>query len=85
MDSPAIAALRKDAYKQIDQLTEDTLLLLVEFLKTINDQESEPQHKAVARKPGIAKGKFVCPDDIDEDNEMIASWFEGKNHDAFNS
>ncbi len=78
MDSPAIAALRKDAYKQIDQLTEDTLLLLVKFLKSINDQESESQHKAVARKPGIAEGKFVCPDDIDEDNEMIASWFEGK-------
>ena len=78
MDSPAIAALRKDAYKQIDQLTEDTLLLLVKLLKSINDQESESQHKTVARNPGIAKGKFVCPDDIDEDNEMIASWFEGK-------
>ena len=30
-----------------------------------------------SRKPGIAKGKFICPDDIDEDNEMIAQWFEG--------
>ena len=78
MDSPAIAALRKDAYEQIDQLTEDTLLLLVKFLKSINEQESVSQHKAVARKPGIAKGKFVCPDDIDEDNELIASWFEGR-------
>ncbi len=30
------------------------------------------------RAPGIAKGKFVCPDDIDADNELIAGWFEGK-------
>ena len=30
------------------------------------------------RVPGIAKGKFVCPDDIDEGNELIADWFEGQ-------
>ncbi|MBQ9564843.1 MAG: hypothetical protein IJU98_04570 [Synergistaceae bacterium] len=30
-----------------------------------------------ARKPGIAKGKFICPDNIDEDNERISQWFEG--------
>ena len=33
--------------------------------------------KAISRKPGIAKGKFICPDNIDEDNEMIAQWFGG--------
>ena len=32
----------------------------------------------VAKRIGIAKGKFVCPDSIDEDNELIADWFEGK-------
>ena len=38
-----------------------------------------PLYKAekntMSRRPGIAKGKFICPDDIDEDNEMIAQWF----------
>ena len=33
--------------------------------------------KTVSRRPGIAKGKFICPDNIDEDNETIAQWFGG--------
>ncbi|MBQ9528440.1 MAG: hypothetical protein IJR68_12620 [Fretibacterium sp.] len=31
----------------------------------------------LARRPGIARGKFICPDNIDEDNERISQWFEG--------
>jgi hypothetical protein len=27
---------------------------------------------------GVAKGKYVIPDNIDEDNERIADLFEGK-------
>ena len=27
------------------------------------------------RAPGVAEGKFVCPDSIDEDNDLIAKWF----------
>jgi hypothetical protein len=27
---------------------------------------------------GIAKGRYVIPDNIDEDNELIADLFEGK-------
>lgn len=27
---------------------------------------------------GVAKGKYVIPADIDEDNELIAELFEGK-------
>jgi prevent-host-death family protein len=30
------------------------------------------------RRIGIAKGKWVIPDDIDEDNDLIADLFEGK-------
>ena len=30
------------------------------------------------RVPGVAKGKFVCPANIDESNDLIADWFEGK-------
>ena len=30
------------------------------------------------RIPGIAKGKFVCPDTLDEGDELIADWFEEK-------
>ena len=34
-------------------------------------------HKSKNRVPGVAKGKFVCPDDIDKDNDLIARLFEG--------
>ena len=27
------------------------------------------EKSAMSRRPGIAKGKFMCPDNIDEDNE----------------
>ena len=30
------------------------------------------------RRIGIAKGKYVIPADIDEDNELIAELFEGR-------
>ena len=78
MNYPSMAALKKDAYEQIELLTEDTLYLLVRILKSMNGLELTPSKKAMTRKPGIAEGKFVCPDNIDEDNELIASWFEGK-------
>ena len=34
------------------------------------------------RVPGTAKGKFVCPDTLDEGDELIADWFEGKKCDG---
>lgn len=33
-----------------------------------------PQEKK-PRRIGVAEGKFVCPEDIDEDNELIAQMF----------
>jgi prevent-host-death family protein len=32
----------------------------------------------VGKRIGVAKGKYVIPDDIDQDNELIADLFEGK-------
>ena len=78
MSDLSIAALKKDAYEQIDKLSERSLALLVDFLKSVNGTNQPIQTKKKVRKPGIAEGKFVCPDDIDEDNDLIASWFEGK-------
>ena len=39
---------------------------------------SEKLGRKKDRVLGLAKGKFVCPDDFDEDNELIAQWFEGE-------
>jgi len=34
-------------------------------------------HKPLKRL-GVAEGKFVVPDDIDSDNDLIAGLFEGR-------
>ncbi len=33
--------------------------------------------KSYGQRIGIAKGKFVVPDNIDEDNDLIAALFNG--------
>ena len=47
-----------------------------EAIVTVLDVPAEIR-KGKDRVPGIAKGKFVCPDDMDEDGELISQWFEG--------
>ena len=47
-----------------------------EAIVTVLDVPAEIR-KGKDRVPGIAKGKFVCPDDMDEDGDLIAQWFEG--------
>ena len=48
-------------------------------------RNGRPAARLVALKPagsgqriGIAKGKYVIPDNIDEDNELVAELFDGK-------
>ncbi len=48
-------------------------------------RNGRPAARLVPLKPagtgqriGIAKGKYVIPNNIDEDNELIADLFEGK-------
>ena len=49
-----------------------------DVIVTVLDTSSHKREgNELSRSPGIARGKFVCPDDIDEDNEMIAQWFQG--------
>ena len=77
MSSASLAALKQDAYEEIDKRPEESLLVLVKVLKTVNETNQNAPSKRKVRKPGIAEGKLKYPDDIDEDNELIASWFEG--------
>jgi prevent-host-death family protein len=64
---------------------------LVEALEAGRESEiiiarnGRPAARLVPLKPagsgqriGIAKGKYVIPDNIDEDNELIADLFAGK-------
>ena len=80
MSETTVAALRQDANALLLRLPEETLALVVKLMQRLVGQGGqEHQHtRTTKRKAGIAAGKFVVPDDIDADNEMIASWFEGK-------
>lgn len=59
----------------IGLLPDDRVEILVEvmkgFMKPITENNDIPQHTRI----GVAKGKFVVPDDIDECNDEIAKMF----------
>ena len=62
-----------DAFSEA-QLT--NVVIILEALKNLIAETRNEENCKCQRKPGIAQGKFVCPDDIDADNEMIANMFE---------
>ena len=78
MNEMALSALRQDAYSLVDKMSAESLRILIKVMESIEDDRNQAKTQVVAqRMAGVAKGKFVCPDDIDADNELIASWFEG--------
>ena len=63
----------------VDEFPEEQLAHIVTMLEAMKNLIAETKDETNGRfhrKPGIAQGKFVCPDDIDADNEMIANMFE---------
>lgn len=77
MSDVVLAELRQDAYSLVDKMSEETLVFLLKVMHGLADDTVPSKRTQPKRKPGIAQGKFVCPDDIDADNEMIANMFEG--------
>ena len=78
MNEMALSELRQDAYSLVDKMSAESLRILIKVMESIEDNHNQAKTQVVAqRKAGVAEGKFVCPDDIDRDNELIASWFEG--------
>ena len=72
MTEAQVAALRQDASNLLYQMPEESLQALVSIMKSMTGQSVQQKPK---RKFGVAAGKFVCPDDIDADNETIADMF----------
>ena len=64
-----MTALRKNVFEELKRIPEEKLTLLLVYMREI-------QNMPCKRKPGIAKGQFVCPESIDEDNELIEKWFK---------
>ena len=78
MNEIALSALRQDAYSLVDKMSAESLRILIKVMQSLEDERHQAKTPAVMqRRIGIAEGKFVCPDDIDADNELIAGWFEG--------
>jgi hypothetical protein len=42
-----------------------------------SDKPESTEVQKVSRRLGVAQGKFVVPDDIDVDNDLIAELFYG--------
>ena len=76
--------VQQEAIRMINSLPDDTVSLLVEFLKrmTANDSYSDSRRAAgdmrirrAGRKLGIADGKYSIPESIDACNDEIARMF----------
>ena len=70
-----MSALQMEAYEMMGQLSESKLKLIIEIMKSFNNSPTKTSDINTSKRIGIAKGKFVVPDDIDECNEEIAEMF----------
>lgn len=70
-----MSALRMEAYEMMGQLSESKLKLIIEIMKIFNNSPTKANDIKKSKRIGIAKGKFVVPDDIDECNKEIAEMF----------
>ena len=76
--------VQQEAIRMINSLPDDTVGILVEFLKRMTDNESHFKDRRVVgdlriqpsrRKLGIADGMYSIPDNIDTCNDEIARMF----------
>ena len=66
------AALEEKVIKKVVGLSDDNLI----FLSDMIDKFMRPvQSETVSKRIGVAKGKFVIPDDFDACNDEIAEMF----------
>ena len=76
--------VQQEAIRMINSMPDDTVGILVEFLKRLMDKEGHSEDHRVAgdmriqmtrRKLGIADGMYNIPDSIDDCNDEIARMF----------
>ncbi len=76
--------VQQEAIRMINSMPDDTVGILVDFLKRMMDHESHSEDRRVAgdmriqsprRKLGIADGMYNIPDSIDACNDEIAQMF----------
>ena len=76
--------VQPEAIRMINSMPDDTVGILVDFLKQMMDNESHSEDRRIAvdmriqssrRKLGIADGMYNIPDSIDACNDEIAQMF----------
>ena len=67
------AILEEQVIKKVAGLSDDNLIFLIDMI----DKYMKPMQagKTASKRIGIAKGKFVVPDDFDDCNDEIAEMF----------
>ena len=85
MTSATLTDLRHDASVLLYQMPEGVLASMIALMKEFAGRAGSiaptaeaalpVQRQKPKRKFGVAAGKFVCPDDIDVDNGVIAEMF----------
>jgi hypothetical protein len=67
-----MSVLQEQAMKLIASLPDDRVELIIQVMESFVTPVAA---KAENKRIGIAKGKFIVPDDIDECNDEIAEMF----------
>lgn len=70
-----MSTLQLQAYELMGQLSDNKLQLIVDIMKNFAPSTKSERVMTMAKRIGIAKGKYTIPDDIDECNDEIAEMF----------
>lgn len=70
-----MSLIQEQAVQMISLLPDDRVAVLIEVMKGFMMPAESMENHRTKNRIGIAKGKFVVPDDIDECNEEIAEMF----------
>lgn len=70
-----MSTLQLQAYELMGQLSDNKLQLIVDIMKNFAPSAKSEHVMTMAKRIGIAKGKYTIPDDIDECNDEIAEMF----------
>lgn len=70
-----MSTLQLQAYELMGQLSDNKLQLIVDIMKNFAPSAKSERVMTMAKRIGIAKGKYTIPDDIDECNDEIAEMF----------
>ena len=70
-----MSTLQLQAYELMGQLSDSKLQLIIDVMKNFAPSAKSEHVMLASKRIGIAKGKYIIPDDIDECNDEIAEMF----------